>query len=138
MVLLRADTESDTGGQDFGGPKTSGMVRLLDFLGGNAILALFLGVFLGLLLPDLADLARPLLAPCVVALLLATLLRVDWEGLGHYLRRPGLLVLVTAWLLVATPILLWALVVPLGLLPASLSTALVLMAAAPPILGATF
>ncbi len=113
------------------------MVRVLAFLGGNAIPALFLGVFLGLLLPDLAALARPLLGPCVVILLLATLLRVDWDGLRLYARRPGLGIMATIWLLIASPILVWALVVPLGLLPPALSTALVLMAAAPPILGAT-
>ena len=76
------------------------MGRLLGFLGGNAILALFLGVFLGLLLPDLADLARPLLAPCVVALLIATLLRVEWDGLARHARRPGVILTVTLWLLV--------------------------------------
>lgn len=113
------------------------MVRVLEFLGGNAIPALFLGVFLGLLLPDLATLARPLLGPCVVLLLLATLLRVDWDGVRLYVRRPGLGVMATAWLLIASPILVWALVVPHGLLPPALATALVLMAAAPPILGAT-
>ena len=113
------------------------MGRLLGFLGGNAILALFLGVFLGLLLPDLADLARPLLAPCVVVLLIATLLRVEWDGLVRHARRPGVILAVILWLLVVSPVLLWALVVPAGFLPASLSTALVLMAAAPPILGAT-
>ncbi len=113
------------------------MGRILGFLGGNAILALFLGVFLGLLLPNLADLARPLLAPCVVVLLIATLLRVEWESLARQARRPGVILAVILWLLVASPVLLWALVVPAGFLPASLSTALVLMAAAPPILGAT-
>lgn len=113
------------------------MGRILGFLGGNAILALFLGVFLGLVLPGLADLARPLLAPCVVLLLIATLLRIEWEDLVRHARRPAVILAVILWLLLVSPVLIWALIVPADFLPASLATALVLMAAAPPILGAT-
>ena len=113
------------------------MGRWLAFLGGNATRVLFAGVFLGLLLPDLAAFARPLLGPAVVILLFAVLLRIDWGALAGYLRRPGLALLLIIWLLVASPILVWLLVAPLGLLPSALTTALVLMAAAPPIVGAT-
>jgi BASS family bile acid:Na+ symporter len=111
------------------------MGRLLAFLGGHATWVLFVGVFLGLALPSLANLARPLLAPAVAVLLTATLLRVDWRVMLDYLRRPGLVTVIVAWLLVGAPILATG-VLALLPLPVPLTTALVLMAAAPPILSA--
>ncbi|MEO3428625.1 hypothetical protein AAFN88_07185 [Pelagibius sp. CAU 1746] len=111
------------------------MSRLLAFLGGHATWVLFIGVFLGLALPSLAALARPLLAPAVAVLLTATLVRIDWQVMLGYLRRPWLAVVITAWLLLGAPLLTAAVLAFLPL-PAALSTALVLMAAAPPILSA--
>ncbi|MGH6946637.1 MAG: hypothetical protein ACREDZ_04860 [Kiloniellales bacterium] len=107
----------------------------LAWLGRHGTWVLFGGVFLGLALPSLAGLARPLLAPTVAVLLLTALLRLDWRGLAATARRADLTLLLVAWLLVASPLLLW---LPLQLvaLPSGLETALVLMAAAPPILGA--
>lgn len=112
------------------------MTRLLAFLGGHGPKVLFLGVFLGLALPDLAAVARPLVGPAVALLTLLTLLRVEWGQMAAYLRRPRLALLLLAWLLLVSPVLMWAAV---ALLPApdALETALVLMAAAPPILGVT-
>ncbi len=110
------------------------MSRVLAQLGGHGTKVLFVGVFLGLLLPDLAKLARPLLAPSVVALLLATLLRVEWQAMLSYTRRPLLGLGITAWVLVASPVIVW-LVLKLPTAPEALATALVLMAAAPPILA---
>lgn len=111
------------------------MSRLLAFLGGNATWVLFIGVFLGLALPSLSTLARPLLAPAVFFLLTATLVRIDWQMMLGYLRRPGLAAVITAWLLIGAPVLM-AGILSLFPLPAALTTALVLMAAAPPILSA--
>lgn len=109
--------------------------RLLGFLGRHATWVLFGGVFLGLAVPPLAALARPLLAPAVVAMLMAMLLRIDWRAMGAYARRPGLAAVLVAWMLVLTPVAAWAVAAALGLPPA-LTTAIVLMAAAPPILSA--
>lgn len=111
------------------------MSRLLAFLGGHATWVLFVGVFLGLALPSLATLARPLLAPAVAVLLTATLVRVDWRVMLDTLRRPGLVAGIVAWLLLGAP-LVTAAVLTLLPLPGPLTTALVLMAAAPPILSA--
>ena len=115
--------------------KVAPLSRLLAFLGDHATWVLFVGVFLGLALPDLASLARPLLAPAVAVLLTATLVRVDWQVMMAHLRRPWVTALVTAWLLIGCPLATAALLsfVPI---PSSLITALVLMAAAPPILSA--
>ncbi|MDX1711910.1 MAG: Na+-dependent transporter, partial [Rhodovibrionaceae bacterium] len=83
------------------------MLRLLGFLGGHATWMLFAGVFIGLALPGLAALARPLLAPAVVLILCATLLRVDWRAMGEYARRPVLASLLTAWLMLVSPVVTW-------------------------------
>ncbi|MDF2094872.1 hypothetical protein [Aquibaculum arenosum] len=112
------------------------MLRLLSLLGGKGVPLLFVGVFIGLLLPGLANLLRPLLAPSVVLLLLFSLLRVDWQQVGTYLRRPLLTGGLVAWMLLASPVLTWAALAGVPL-PSGLETAVILMAAAPPILGAT-
>lgn len=114
------------------------MIRLLTLLGGHGVTVLFLGVFVGLALPDLAHLLRPALAPAVAALLLFSMLRVDWHSISGYLRRPLLTGGLVAWMLLVSPLLTWAVLFLLPLpLPGGLPTAIVLMAAAPPILGAT-
>ena len=111
------------------------MGRLLAFLGGDATRVLFFGVFIGLLLPQLSALFRPLLAPSVLVLLLAMLLRVDWRAIAERLRQPLRALLLGLAVLIASPLLFWLVLTPLELPPA-LYTALVLMAAAPPILSA--
>ncbi len=111
------------------------MGRVLAFLGGHATWILFVGVFLGLAVPSLAELARPLLAPAVAVLLTATLVRIDWRMMQSYLRRPWIAAMITAWLLIGAPLAMAA-VLALLPLPGALTTALVLMAAAPPILSA--
>lgn len=111
------------------------MGRLLDFMGRHGARLLFLGVFAGLALPDLAALCRPLLAPAVVALLTAALLRVDWRSLVDYGRRPLLAAGLVVWLMLISPVLVWGLA-QAAPAPAALASALVLMAAAPPILAA--
>ena len=109
---------------------------LLNWLGRHGITLLFTGVFIGLALPPIAALLRPLLAPSVVFLLFFSLLRVDWRSIRVYLRRSFLIGLLVFWMLVLSPFLTWGLLSQLSL-PQSLSTAVILMAAAPPILGAT-
>lgn len=111
------------------------MGRVLAFLGGHATWVLFVGVFVGLALPSLSALARPLLAPAVAVLLTATLVRIDWPAMLGYLRRPWAAAVITAWLLIGAPLAVAAVLAFLPL-PGALSTALVLMAAAPPILSA--
>jgi BASS family bile acid:Na+ symporter len=98
---------------------------------GSAVIAV--GVFLGLALPPLATLLKPLLLPAIVGPFLIALIRLDWQRLGYYLARPAPILLAPLWLLVLSPLLVDAAVRPLGL-PAALHGGLVLMAAAPPLL----
>ncbi len=103
---------------------------LLAAIGRNAPLCLAAGVFLGLVLPQVAGFLRPALGPLVALLLAGSLVRLDWLGLVAHVRRPGAAGLATGWQLVASPVLVWALTLFLGL-PAGLTQALVLNAAAP-------
>ncbi len=108
------------------------MRGLLAALGRQARWALPAGVFVGVVVPDLAAAARWLLTPAVIGTLTAALLRLDWDGLAMTLRRPARPAWVVAWLLVASPAVVWALTGLLGLDP-ELRLVLLLQAAAPPI-----
>lgn len=89
-------------------------------------------VFLGILLPSLADWLRPLLPLVVIGTLTGALLRLDWTMLAAYLRRPSVAALPTLCQLLVSPLLIWGLV-SLMPLQQELGIALVLQAAAPPI-----
>ncbi len=108
------------------------MRTLLGFLGRHARWALPAGVFVGVALPDLAALARPLLTPAVIGTLTAALLRLDWSRLAQAARRPALPGWIALWQLVASPLIVWLGTVLAGL-PPDLRLVLVLQAAAPPI-----
>ena len=73
----------------------------LGFLGRQARWALPAGVFVGIALPDLAALLRPLLTLAVIGTLTAALLRLDWNRLAEGLRRPALPGAIALWQLVA-------------------------------------
>ena len=107
----------------------------LDFFGRQATRMLAVGVLAGIAIPQLATLMRPLLIVGLVVPLTIALVRIDWAALWAYGRRPGLIGLLAVFLLVLSPLLMAAVTWPLGL-PVSLRTALVLMAAAPPIVSA--
>lgn len=108
--------------------------RLLDALGRYATAFMAAGVGAGLILPWLADLLRPLLVPLLLVPLTIALVRLDWSALVAYGRRPLLIGALAAWMLVASPLAMWAAVSALPLSPA-IKAALVLMAAAPPIVS---
>ena len=107
----------------------------LGWLGRHGKTVLAAGIFLGLAVPPLAQLFRPLLTPSVVLLLALTLLRMDWAALKVHLRRPLPSLLLVAWLLVASPALM-ALATSLAGLPAGLAGAMLLWAASPPLIAA--
>ncbi|UCE31660.1 MAG: hypothetical protein JSW68_01530 [Burkholderiales bacterium] len=108
------------------------MRALLGFLGRYARWALPVGVFVGIAVPELSRLARPVLGAVVVGTLTAALLRLNWGHLAAALRRPRLPAVITLWQLVLSPLVVWFLSGWLGL-SETLRTALLLQAAAPPI-----
>lgn len=107
----------------------------LGWLGRNGKTMLAAGVFLGLAVPPLAQLFRPLLTPSVVLLLALTLLRMDWTLISTSLRRPSPTVLLVAWLLAVSPALM-ALATGIAGLPVGLAEAMLLWAASPPLIAA--
>ena len=108
------------------------MIHALRWLGRQARWSLPAGVFVGVLWPDLAQVCRPLLAPAVVGTLVAALLRMDWTRMWGWVRQPMAPLLLTLWLTLICPLLVWAMAGWLGV-PPEWSVLLVLQAAGPPI-----
>lgn len=107
------------------------MIRAsLYWLSSRASWVIAAGLFVGLAIPDLARLFKPLIGPSVFVLLVATVLRIDWTKARLYARRPRLLAVVLAWLLLATPFIMWA-ATRLVDLPEGLGRALVLTSSSP-------
>jgi len=107
---------------------------ILDYLGRHATRFLAGGALLGLLVPQLATLARPLLVLGLVIPLVIALVRLDWSAIAGYAQRPVLIGAIIVWMLVISPALMW-LALKLFDLPPALVQALVLMTAASPIIS---
>jgi BASS family bile acid:Na+ symporter len=108
--------------------------RALDFAGTHATRLLAAGVLVGLAVPPLASLLRPLLLPAIVISLVLALVRLDWSVFGAHARRPLAVAWMLVWFLGVTPVVVWLALRWLPL-PAPLVTGLVLMAAAAPIMS---
>ena len=108
------------------------MTLALRWLGRQARWSLPAGVFLGILWPELAHLARPLLPPAVVGTLVAALLRMDWPRLWAWVRQPLGPMALTLWLTLLSPGLVWLITLPMGL-PDEWRVMLVLQSAGSPI-----
>ena len=96
---------------------------------------LAMGVFTGLLLPELAALARPMLAAMIAGILFIAMLRVEWSEVFASLSRPALVVTSCLWILVASPLIAWWVANALGL-PSPVIVAIVLATALPPLFSA--
>ncbi|MDJ1158421.1 hypothetical protein QNA08_09265 [Chelatococcus sp. SYSU_G07232] len=110
----------------------------LAWIGRQGTKALAASIVLGLALPQLASLARPLIGPCVFVFLALAFLRVDLSATRAVLARPGRLALASLWILAALPLAISLVVAAIGRqdLDPGLTLGLALMAAAPPILSA--
>jgi bile acid:Na+ symporter, BASS family len=87
-------------------------------------------LFVGLALPDLARLCKPLIGPAVFVLLIATLLRIDWAQALVHVKRPRATAIAVAWLLLGAPFAMW-LALQVITVPEGLARALVLTASSP-------
>lgn len=110
------------------------LIRAIDFMGRHATKFLFGGVLVGLAVPPLAALLRPGLVVFLLLPLTLALMRLDWRAFHAYAKRPLLTLPIVAFLMLACPLLVYAVLAPLPL-PRPLMEAIVLMAAAPPITG---
>jgi BASS family bile acid:Na+ symporter len=110
----------------------------LAFLGRHATAFMAGGVLLGLAVPPLAALAKPLLIPTLLIPLTLALIRLDWSALAAWHRKPGLAIALLAFVLFVSPLLVWVATAPLMRFgfPAELRQALILMAASSPIVSA--
>ena len=113
------------------------MHAALSYLGRHATLFMAGGVLLGLAIPPLAALAKPLLVPTLLIPLTLALVRIDWNGMAAWRHRPTTASLLIVWMLGVSPILAWAVttaLLPFGF-PEPLRQAVVLMAASSPIVS---
>jgi hypothetical protein len=110
----------------------------LVWLGRHGTGAVAASIFVGLALPPLAALFRPLVTEAIFLLLCLAFLRVDPAALRGYLARPGLVLAATAWTMLAVPALIGGLFVLIGLPERApgLMPALMLQAAGPPLTAA--
>lgn len=76
---------------------------------------LAVGIFAGVFIPPLAALFRDFVTITVAGLMTLVLLRVDLAQVLAYLRRPVLVAALTAWLLLAMPVIAYAVAMAAGL-----------------------
>lgn len=112
-------------------------MRILAFAGRHATSFMAAGVLLGLVVPPLATLARPLLVPTLLIPLALALVRLDWSAAAAWRHRSGTVALLLVWILVVSPVLVWLITGGLARagFPQPLAHALVLMAASSPIVS---
>lgn len=108
--------------------------RVARFLAHRGGLVLAVGVFGGLVLPAAAAALRPLLPFAVWGLLVVAVVRIDPSAILAHLRRPWLVAAALLWILVLTPAVAATTLEALGV-ECGLTTAVVLMAASPPIMS---
>lgn len=114
------------------------LAAALAWLGRHGTSAVAISIFVGLLVPPLAALFKPLVAPAIFIMLCLAFLRVDPVALRGYFTRPLLTFAATAWIMLAVPAVLGLALLGTGLkeLLPTLFLALVLQAAGPPIISA--
>jgi BASS family bile acid:Na+ symporter len=110
----------------------------LSWLGRQGTRAVAASLFIGVMLPPLAALLKPIFAYALFALLCLAFLRVDPVEVRRHFTRPKLVAAAAIWMMFATPALIGLTLVALGLsdrLP-GLYVAMILQAAAPPVISA--
>ena len=101
---------------------------------GMALIAA--GAALGIAVPTLAEALRPLLLWMSLGTMALALLRVEPAALAGVLRRPGLALLVLAWVTLGVPVLVYAALSPLLPADSPFLAAAVLIAATPSVMSA--
>jgi BASS family bile acid:Na+ symporter len=102
-------------------------VRLLALSARRGSLLLAVGIFGGVASPALAAAFKGVIAPTVLMMMTLVLLRVDLAGTLAHLRRPVRTGAIIAFLLLACPVLTWAVVAPMHL-DAGITAGLVIFA----------
>ncbi|MDB5602423.1 MAG: Sodium Bile acid symporter family protein [Xanthobacteraceae bacterium] len=112
-------------------------LAMLSWLGRQGTRAVAGAILLGMVLPPLAPLFRPLFTGSLFVLLCLAFLRVEPAALRGYFARPILMVAVVVWFMLAVPLLVGFALPALGLGPQlpALFLALMLQAIAPPLMS---
>ncbi len=118
-------------------PLTNAPAAALAWLGRQGTRALAAMVFIGIALPPLGALLRPYVAESVFALLVLAFLLVEPRMLRAHFARPGLVLAVAGWTMLALPAILGLAYWTIGLAEASpaLFLALMLQASASPLMS---
>jgi BASS family bile acid:Na+ symporter len=82
------------------------MLKVLHWLAAHGTKIVAGSIFVGLVLPDLAALARPVFPVAVFCMLTIAMIRVDLAAAKAYAARPGLIITAMVWMTVATPLLI--------------------------------
>ena len=109
--------------------------RWLEGIGRQATRFLAVGIFLGVLVPPLAEAARPLLSPAIFLLIVVTVLRLEPAAVAANLKRPVPLVLAVLWVLAGAPLVVVPVSAALGA-DGFLADHAVLVAASAPVISA--
>ena len=110
----------------------------LAWLGRQGTRAIAGVVLIGIAVPPLGAVLRPFVTPAIFVLLCIAFMRVDAAALRSYVRRPTLVLVATAWTMLAIPLVFGAICLALGLETRApdLFLALMLQAVAPPMMAA--
>lgn len=90
-------------------------VRALGWLGRQGTRALAAIVFIGISVPPLGALLKPYVTAAVFLLLCISFMRVNVAALRVHMRRPGVVLAVTAWSTLAVPLLVGVLCLAAGI-----------------------
>src|SRR5256885_12859296 len=106
----------------------------LSWLGRQGTRAVAASIFIGIMVPPLAALLKPIFAYALFVLLCLAFLRVDPAEVRAHFSRPMIVGAAVAWMMLATPLMIGLALVAFGIadrLP-GLYVAMILQAAAPP------
>ncbi len=114
------------------------LAAALAWLGRQGTRAVAGSIFIGIALPPLAALFKPIFPYALFALLCLAFLRVDPVEVRAHFSKPLLVAAAAAWMMLATPLLIGFTLVALGMAERApgLYVAMILQAAAPPVISA--
>lgn len=114
------------------------LAAALSWLGRQGTRAVAASIFIGIMVPPLAALLKPIFAYALFVLLCLAFLRVDPAEVRKHFSRPTIVAAAAAWMMLATPLMIGLSLIALGIadrLP-GLYIAMILQAAAPPVISA--
>jgi hypothetical protein len=119
-------------------PLIAALAAALSWLGRQGTRAIAASIFIGIMVPPLAALLKPIFAYALFVLLCLAFLRVDPAEVRKHFSRPAIVGAAAAWMMLGTPLMIGLTLVAFGVsdrLP-GLYVAMILQAAAPPVISA--